>query len=363
MGEKKEIIKELTVNHLPVLTWNHLKVNNSKITLPQALDQELDAVEIKGLVQDGVSVTETGMLTKDIPTGMGEEAFEFVQTNTKSQTKYTIGEHKKIADPVVILKTLKKDWLDQISVEAKANSEVTVILSYEALEEAKGLHGNAILLELEEYANVHLFIVQLLNQQYEHFTNIGARLKDHASFDLTYVGIGAKRFWVGCEVALEGRESNCKIDTSYLGGKDKEMDFNLVARHYGKKSESSIKGNGVLTQNSKKIMRGTIDFIKGAKGAVGSESEQVLMLSKDSVNKSIPLILCGEDDVDGRHGASIGNINPSQLFYLNSRGISKKEAHKMFAASIVERMKNSVADESIKEHLAEVGGKYLEQLI
>lgn len=71
--------------------------------------------------------------------------------------------------------------------------------------------------------------------------------------------------------------------------------MNYVALHEGKKSVSEIKTDGVLHENSKKLFRGTIDFKKGAAGAVGNEKEDVLLLDDDIVNQTIPLILCAEE--------------------------------------------------------------------
>ena len=70
-----------------------------------------------------------------------------------------------------------------------------------------------------------------------------------------------------------------------------------------------------------KLFRGSIDFVKGCAGSVGNEKEDVLLLGDDVVNQTIPLILCAEEDVEGNHGASIGELDEKTLFYLMSRGI------------------------------------------
>ena len=57
---------------------------------------------------------------------------------------------------------------------------------------------------------------------------------------------------------------------------------------------------------AKKIVRGTIDFKTGSSDSAGSEQETVLMLGEDVVNKTVPLILCAEENVAGKHGATIG---------------------------------------------------------
>ena len=64
----------------------------------------------------------------------------------------------------------------------------------------------------------------------------------------------------------------------------------------------------------KKTFRGTIDFRCGSSGSVGDEQEDVLLLGENIVNKTIPLILCEEEDVDGRHGATIGRLPEDMLF-------------------------------------------------
>ena len=81
--------------------------------------------------------------------------------------------------------------------------------------------------------------------------------------------------------------------------------------------------NGVLRDSSQKTFRGTIDFKTGSSGAVGAETEDVLLLGETVVNKTVPLILCAEEDVKGSHGATIGQLDEEMLFYLGSRGISE----------------------------------------
>ena len=59
-----------------------------------------------------------------------------------------------------------------------------------------------------------------------------------------------------------------------------------------------MNADGVLQDRSAKLFRGTIDFQKGAAGSKGDEKEDVLLLGEDVVNRTIPLILCAEEDVE-----------------------------------------------------------------
>ena len=86
---------------------------------------------------------------------------------------------------------------------------------------------------------------------------------------------------------------------------------------------------GVLTGNADKILRGTIDFRRGAKRGVGHESEDVLLFSPHARNRTAPLILCGEEEVEGQHAASIGRLDEAKLYYLRSRGLSEAQARRL----------------------------------
>ena len=122
-------------------------------------------------------------------------------------------------------------------------------------------------------------------------------------------------------------------DRSHDSGSE-QLDVNHLARQRGRNTRSEIVTSGVLADSAKKTMRETIDLIHGAKGATGNEIETVLVTGDNIVNKTLPTILCDEDDVAGNHGASIGSVSPEQLGYLADRGISTTEAEALFARAI-----------------------------
>ena len=96
---------------------------------------------------------------------------------------------------------------------------------------------------------------------------------------------------------------------------------------------------------------------QGASDSVGNEQETVLMLGEDVENKTVPVILCSEENVVGNHGATIGELDEDTLFYLASRGISREQAENMMARAGVERLKSLIADEAFTAMIdEELGG-------
>ena len=183
-------------------------------------------------------------------------------------------------------------------------------------------------------------------------TEEGSTLKNHVKSDceansrieLIQIIAGKGDFYSDSYCALRGDGSSLKADIGYLGRKEQIIDLNLAVDQFGKKTESEINASGALKDSARKIFRGTIDFKKGSAGSVGNEQETVLMLGDDVSNKTVPLILCAEENVVGNHGATIGSLDDETLFYFESRGIGKETAEDILARAALERLARVAGD-------------------
>ena len=90
------------------------------------------------------------------------------------------------------------------------------------------------------------------------------------------------------------------------------------------------------------------DFYKVLLGIL-TEQETVLLLGDDVVNKTVPLILCAEENVEGTHGATIGALYEDTLFYFESRGFDRAAAESLMARAAVERLAHDLGDEATAE--------------
>ena len=73
------------------------------------------------------------------------------------------------------------------------------------------------------------------------------------------------------------------------------------------------------------------------------------MLGDDAVNKTVPLILCAEENVVGNHGATIGQLDADTLFYFESRGIAREQAEEILARAALERLARGLNDPETEE--------------
>ena len=156
------------------------------------------------------------------------------------------------------------------------------------------------------------------------------------------------------------RESNTKsnsesnLNNIYIGRENELIDLNYNYINLEEKSINNIEVQGVLTDKSVKTFRGTIDFKEGSKKSIGHENENCLLLSNECISKSLPILLCHEEEVDGTHSVSSGKIDKDKLFYLMTRNLSELDAKRLIIKSNFNHILNSIPEELRETILNEI---------
>lgn len=400
--------ENMTINTIPALTWNWLKMNSANVSDDLKGEIIFKNTKYEILSQpDGVTITEGGAFKTnllspksavfDMPkdTGVqykpladekmnpnagafgtklaplwetafadgisadGEKTEPLGETNrsagdteTEEVNSLLIETSKKIPAPVVINFTASgKSHTSQI-IHALPDSEIAVVLVTESGTDS-GIDFIRTTCIAEENAKINLYKVQLLGNNFYRIDSTESVCAKNANVTYTELQLGAKSIYTGAYTLLQEYKSSYKSDTAYYREKNQKIDMNYVCCHKGKKSECSMAVNGSLIDESQKTYRGTIDFKNGCSGSKGNESEETLLLSPKVVNKSIPIILCDEEDVEGEHGATIGRLSEDVLFYMNSRGISEEEATKIMSKAKVQAVADKIPDEKTQEKIHE----------
>lgn len=208
---------------------------------------------------------------------------------------------------------------------------------------------------VQEGGVLNLIKVQLSYDEQIHFDELNITLEKDAHLHATIIEVGGKKAISKFFTHLQGENSKADIAVLYFGDKKRTLDMNYLVRLSGRNTDATLNVGGALMTGSKKIFRGTLDFVRGAKNSVGREKEEVILFSKDVENKSVPLMLSGEDDVDGQHAASIGKVDEDKLFYLLSRGLNLKEAKKLIVEAklypILHRIEDRKMQSKIRYHI------------
>ncbi len=229
----------------------------------------------------------------------------------------------------------------EVSFTAEENSSITV---YE-------LHrsNSAVKLSFDIGKNASVKLVQLLNPTEKLRHETFANCSKGGKFQIMTIMTGDGNIYSDNRTELEGDSSSINVEVAYLGKNSQTIDYNIAVNHWGKDTHSGINAAGALMDSAKKVFRGTIDFKTGSSDSKGSENETVIMLGDDVVNKTVPLILCSEENVEGSHGATIGELDDDTLFYFESRGIGREEAERIMAYAALKRLIRLSDDKAFAE--------------
>ena len=375
----------MKVNVLPVLTYGFLKVNDSTVS---ESDIKIDSFETpdaskmpQGVdVRRGVDFTEAGEIfikNKDrimyttgdfagpnadtsgrndgqaIRTGMGIDVDELMISAGAKCDVYTVEENVKVSEPVIIEYKMKdgEGCISSQVIHAKKDSEISVILVYESEKDFGGFHGISTRLLAEEGAKINIYKIQMLGDKFIHFDDIGGACFKGGSIGVTTLELGAEKTWTGCLVNLVEKDAELISNMGYLVRYNNFLDVNYIADQRGKNTNSVMHAKGVLMDSATKVFRGTIDFKNGSSGSAGDEQEDTLMLSPDVINRSMPVILCQEEDVDGRHGATIGQLGEDLLFYMQTRGIDEENAKRMMIRARLDSVARTIPDKELEQRV------------
>jgi len=200
-------------------------------------------------------------------------------------------------------------------------------------------------------AKLHLVNVQLAPADAAYTSRIKVHVAENATFSYTVVEGGARHTASELTVELAGDASRADVWGLYFGDGQRKIDLNYIIRQQGKHTEANMQVRGALLGQSEKTFRGTLDFLEGTKGSVGRENEEVTLLSDAVRNRSVPIMLSHEDDVDGHHAVSIGKMDEAKLFYLMSRGLDLAEAQRLVVEASFNPVLDRIADKDLRTEI------------
>ncbi|MDY4040948.1 MAG: SufD family Fe-S cluster assembly protein [Collinsella sp.] len=317
----------------------------------------MDAPALSTYQQGAVRVEEELSVSEAFTSGMGAEAYAYLRRLGRKPTVVDVPSGAAARVTVRVAGAPGTAAVASVDVVARRGSSLELVLALdgEAPEGSAGLVGAAMRVFAASDARVSVTTVQTADDAFVALDDTGLFLDEGARVEVSHTVLGAGASYTGLAADLRGDRARIDVDTSYLGARDQVRDFNYAIRHLGRKTVSSMDANGVLAGSSKKVLRGTIDLMHGARGAEGSEQETVLLADEGVDNKTVPVILCDEDDVAGNHGATIGHVRPEQLFYLGCRGLSKEAAEALFIAAKLEDAALSAPDEAVRASVVRLG--------
>ena len=321
-------------------TWNRLRANSLSVTVPNHADA-------------GTVYLPLPRLFERIECGMGQEVTDYVESQAFKSDFYNVPARTKREDPIVVAVSAAQNQCANTGIIVREGAEATVVIAAFAGDASDG--GNApagsdasasddalptsaalTRIVVETGAKLHLIEMLGVNEGQQHLESVGLEIHQDAAVDVKQYALGGSTIGLGLTANLVGARARLDLNNRYHATHEETLDINHLVRMRGTSTRAQLTESGVLNEAAKKTLRATIDLVRGAKDAQGNEIETVMILGDDVVNKTMPVILCDEDDVAGNHGATIGSVSPEQLDYLAARGLSRQAAEQLFIRALFE---------------------------
>lgn len=158
---------------------------------------------------------------------------------------------------------------------------------------------------------------------------------------------------------LIGDGSHSVIKAVAISTERQIQGINTRVTNYGNHSVGHILQHGVILDRATLTFNGIGHIIKGAKGADAQQESRVLMLSESARGDANPILLIDENEVTAGHAASVGRVDPEQMFYLLSRGIEKEEAERLVIRGFLGAVITAIPLKEIRDELVEMIDKKL----
>ena len=318
-------------------TWNRLRANSLAVSVPNHADA-------------GKVYLPLPRLFERIECGMGQEVTDYVESQAFKSDFYSVPAHTKREDPIVVAVSAAQNQCANTGIILREGAEATVVIAAFAGNASDGapaggaangsnaLPTSAALTRIVVEAGAKLHLIEMLgvNEGQQHLESVGLEVHQDAAVDVKQYALGGSTIGLGLTANLVGARARLDLNNRYHATHEETLDINHLVRMRGTSTRAQLTESGVLNEAAKKTLRATIDLVRGAKDAQGNEIETVMILGDDVVNKTMPVILCDEDDVAGNHGATIGSVSPEQLDYLAARGLSRQAAEQLFIRALFE---------------------------
>ena len=339
----------LKLNETPIRTARNFNINNIKIEdviIPENL-RDFENVDI--INESSKILIDNNVKREKLTYCLGKE-LECLDVNQKINIEIGSRTNKN----VYINFEFDEDNLelvDNIMIFANEDTKATIYIKYKTEKNIKAFHSGIVKVNAHKNSNIKIIFVNLLNNESNNFVSIENNLKENARVDYYIVDFGGKNSITNYYSNLIGNNSDNRLNTIYLGKDNQVFDLNYIGELKGEKSNINIEVQGALKDKAKKNFKGTIDFKKGCKNAVGNENESCMLLSEEAKSLALPMLLCSEEDVEGNHSTSSGKIGEKELFYIMSRGFEYKDAMKLMVRAKFNKILENIKDEELKEEI------------
>jgi Fe-S cluster assembly protein SufD len=240
----------------------------------------------------------------------------------------------------------------RLLVVAEPESRFALIEEYaSSAPELRAYSNAAVEIVVQQAAKVEYVSVQNLSRGTWHFASHHARVERDAELDWVAGGFGSAKGKVRIQNDLAGPGATSRVTGAYFADGTQHLDYDTFQEHMAPSTTSDFAFKGALRDTARAVWRGMIRVEEGAQKTNAYQENRNLLLSKTAHADSIPGLEILANDVRCTHGATLGQVDREQLFYLMARGLSRGEAERLIVRGFFQDVLDRIELEPVREAL------------
>lgn len=185
------------------------------------------------------------------------------------------------------------------------------------------------------------------------------RLAKDAAYDLTGLTIGGEIARADVHVDAKAEGAHATLNMAQLARPGQSLDLRSYFDHQVPDTTSNQVVRNVLARQGKTAFQGKVHVARDAQRTDAQQSAKSLLLDRTAEANTKPELEIYADDVVCAHGATVGELDAKQLFYLMSRGLGEGEAKALLVEAFIAELFDAVEDETVRNHLLTAARNWL----
>ncbi len=245
--------------------------------------------------------------------------------------------------------------ISHVIVWLEEGASVTYVHEYASPTETGGqtLHAGLIEVYVGEGASLRFVELQSWGEHVWNFTHERVRVARQGNVDWVFGAMGGHLTKNFAELDLVGEGSSGRMSGFYFTDGNQHLDYDSQQNHLAPHTTSDLLFKGALLDHSRVVWQGMIYVAPGAFKTDGYQANRNLVLSRQARADSIPGLEILADDVRCTHGATVGKIDPEQIFYLRTRGIPDVEAKRLIVEGFFDPIMQRIPFEGVRARFQE----------
>lgn len=321
--------------------YTNLKIDFANLALQKNIDIKIEikngnAAELKNVIKEknvenffGKSNLEKkDKVVNFVESNWSDGVFAELENNGELEIKFFPKENSATRSLIVV----------------KPNSRAKI---FEYLENSAEFFANNTEIIAEENSEIDYFIFQNFSIT-NNFVLKRAVLERNAKINWHFGYFGGNLSRLKIETILAGEGSSSENYGIFAGNEGQHFDITTLAHHKVPHTSNNILTKGVMKGKSTSVYRGLIKIEKEAQNTDSYLGDHTLLLSEKALANSIPSLKIDANDVRATHGATVGQVDKEQLFYLMSKGIDEKDAEMLLVEGFLEQVIMKIKDKKFK---------------